>query len=180
MRLTTAPDGSPACRSLIVVCSPLARSETVKPGEAVAGGMARAPLNLNRLLVAYAGLFTLGAIALFASTGTSNPAQFAPLLPGAIAALVLLFYHSRWMYLVGGILVAAFPILVLFVFGAYEAIIHPGSGMEGYSLLLLLVAAVLGLVGGIVGFAQSRRGTAPPASALLRAPQRSEERRVGR
>lgn len=133
--------------------------------------MARAPFNLNRLLLVYAGLSTLGAIALFASTGAGDVTQFAPLFPGAIAALLLLFWHPRWLYLVSGILVAAFPLVVLFVFGAYEALVHPGSGIEGYSLLLLLVAAILGLLGGIWGFVQSRKGTAPPASALLRAPQ---------
>jgi plastocyanin len=134
-------------------------------------GMARAPFNLNRLLIVYAGLFTLGALALMASTGAAPAAQLVPFLPGALVALVLLFYHPRWMYLVAGILVAAFPLVVIFVFGAYEGIVHPGSGVEGYALILLLVAAVLGLIGGIAGFVQSRRGTAPPAGALLRAPQ---------
>lgn len=128
------------------------------------------PWNVNRLLVTLGGACVLAATFLFVSAGTSV-AEASPLLPGILAAGVLLFYAPAWMYLVAAVLVAAFPLLVVLVFGAYEAMIHPGAGTEGASIMLLTLGALLGLLGGILGFAQVRRGTAPALDATLRSPQ---------
>lgn len=127
--------------------------------------------NLNRVLVVLAGAFALVAFAIFIGPAKGDLAQSSPVLLGTFAAVVLAFFAPAWMYLVAAILLALFPIVVLFVFGASGAITHPGSGLEGLALTFLLLSAALGLVGGIAGFVQARRGTAPPPSELGRAPQ---------
>ena len=128
------------------------------------------PWNVNRVLVLAGAVVSLVAVAVFIATGAPVE-QAVPLLPGIVAGLVLAAYAPAWMYLVAGIGVAAFPLLVILVFGAYEAILHPVSGVEGMAITLLALGAVLALVGGVAGFVQARRQTAPPARDLLRAPQ---------
>lgn len=128
------------------------------------------PWNVNRVLVVLGAGTALASVALFLFVG-GPVGQVAPLVPGIVAGLVLAAYAPAWMYLVGGIGVAAFPVLVIAVFGAYQAIIHPGSGAEGASITLLALGSALSLVGGVAGFVQARRGDAAPPRDLLRVPQ---------
>lgn len=128
------------------------------------------PWNVNRVLVLLGVASALLAIAAFASAG-GPVQQLVPLFPGIVAGLVLAAYAPAWMYLVAGIGVAAFPLVIIAVFGAYQAILHPGGGAENMAITLLALAVVLALVGGIAGFVQARARTAPPARDLLRAPQ---------
>ena len=129
------------------------------------------PWNVNRLLVLAGAACILIAIAIF--SGGSPAKMFSqdtiPLFPGVLVALVLLFWQRPWLYLLAGVLVALFPLVILFVFGAFEAILHPSSGLEGGSLTVLLLAAILALTGGIAGFVQGRRAAQPPVS--MAAPQ---------
>lgn len=131
--------------------------------------MAASRWNLNTLLTsASAGALILSILMLV----MQDPAmlmQSVPLLPGILAAVVLLFWQRPWFFLLSGFLLAAFPLVVLFVFGAYQGLLHPGAGAEGASLWLLLLAALLGLLGGIAGFVQGRRAAHAPAAHLLRA-----------
>lgn len=124
------------------------------------------PWNVNRLLV-LAGAACI-PIALVLLTGGNVAEAFspegAPLFVGLVAALVLAFWQRPWLYLLTGILIAAFPLVITFVFGAYNAIIHPSSGLEGIGVIVLLLASTLGLVGGILGFVQGRRAAQPPVS----------------
>lgn len=122
--------------------------------------------NLSRVLVLVGGLLAIGG----PLVAKIPPAEAAPFALGLVAAIVLAFYAPAWMYLVAGVLVAAFPLVVLFVFGAYNGIIHPGTGAEGLGLLLMLLGALVGLVGGVAGFAQARKGNAAPVGAFARAP----------
>lgn len=123
--------------------------------------------NLNRALIMLGALFTLlGLLTAFAwDVKQVFGAMGAPFLVGVVAALVLAFWARPWLYLVTGILLAAFPLVVLFVFGAYAGIVHPGSGPEGIGLLLLLLGALLGLLGGVMGFIQGRKNAQPPVAA---------------
>ena len=128
------------------------------------------PWNVNRILVLAGAAVCLAAVLIFLGTGA--PAEQAiPLVPGIVVGLVLAAYAPAWMYLVAGIATAAFPLLVIAVFGAYQAIIHPVSGVEGAAITMLGLGAVLALVGGVAGFVQARGKTAPPPRDLLRAPQ---------
>lgn len=117
--------------------------------------------NLNRVIVMLGGLATALAVLVFVGLARSPPQEAAPLALGILGVVVLAFWAPAWMYLVAALLLAAFPILIIFVFGASAAITHPGSGLEGYGLTLLLLGALLGLVGGITGFIQARRNSAP-------------------
>lgn len=127
--------------------------------------------NVNKLILLLgAGLILLAAVINLVLV-PSNAGMLVPLLPGILAAAVLLFWERPWFYLVAGILTAAFPLVVLFVFGASGAITHPGGGLDSLSILLLLVGAVLALLGGIMGFVQGRRNAHPGMSTWSRAPQ---------
>ena len=128
------------------------------------------PWNVNRILVLAGAATCLAAVAIFVGAGAPTE-QVVPLLPGIVLGLVLAAYAPSWMYLVSGIGTAVFPLLVIGVFGAYEAILHPVSGIEGSAVTLLGLGAVLCLVGGVAGFTQARRKSAPHARDLLRAPQ---------
>ena len=128
------------------------------------------PWNVNRVLVVSGAAIALAAVLVFLAAGA--PAEQAiPLLPGIALGLALAAYAPAWMYLVSGIGTAAFPLLVILVFGAYAAIVHPVSGVEGSAITLLALGSVLTLLGGVGGFVQARGRTAPPARDLLRAPQ---------
>lgn len=131
----------------------------------------RAPFSLNRLLLLLAGVLQLVAIGIFVMVGGASVlAESAPLFVGPVAVLVVAFWAPRWMYLVAAFLVAAFPLVIMFVFGAYAAITHPGGGLESLSLTILLLSAIIGIIGGIAGFAQARR-TEPRPSQFLRSGQ---------
>ncbi|HUR69271.1 MAG TPA: hypothetical protein VM370_08490 [Candidatus Thermoplasmatota archaeon] len=127
--------------------------------------------NVNKILLVAGALLILAASAIQVALVPTMLAQTAPLWVGGIVALILMIWARPWMYLVGGILAALFPLVVIFVFGASGALTHPGSGIEGIEILLLLAGAILALVGGIAGFVQGRRHAQPPASMGLRAPQ---------
>lgn len=131
--------------------------------------MAESRWNLNTLLTSLSALSLLLSTLLLVAGDPAMIGQAAPLFPGIVLALVLLFWQRPWFYLLTGILLAAFPLVVLFVFGAYNGLLHPGSGTEGMSLWLLLLAAILGLLGGIGGFVQGRRGAHAPAAHMTRA-----------
>jgi plastocyanin len=129
------------------------------------------PWNLDRALVALGAaiviLATAWAIVLDPATGIRS----SPFGVGALLALAIVVYAPPWMYLVSGILTSAFPLLVIFGFGALGAIEHPGGGAESSSLILALMGALIALIGGIAGFVQTRRKTAPPAGAGMGATQ---------
>lgn len=126
--------------------------------------------NANRVIVLAGALVSLAAIALFV-VATGAPEQVVPFVPGVLAGLAIAFFAPAWMYLVAGLLLAAFPLVVIVVFGAYEAFLHPGAGLDANALTLLAVGALFGLVGGIAGFVQVRRKAAPGARETLRTPQ---------
>lgn len=127
----------------------------------------RSPFSLNRLIVLVAGVLQLVAIGIFVATGgPSVLAEAAPLLLGFVGAIILAFWAPRWMYLVAAVLIAAFPLLILFVFGAYAAITHPGGGAESLALTILLLSAIVGIIGGVAGFVQAPRGQPRPGDFL--------------
>lgn len=131
----------------------------------------REPWNVNRLLV-LAGAACIPIALMLVSGGdaasVASP-ESAPLFVGVLAAIVLAFWQRAWLYLVAGILVAAFPLVITFVFGAYNAFLHPSSGLEGAGILFLVLGSALALTGGVAGFVQGRRAAQPPVT--LRAPQ---------
>lgn len=94
--------------------------------------------------------------------------MFVPALPGWLAAIVLLFYAPAWMYLVSGILVAAFPLLVLFVFGVATTLSDPLRGTEYGATVLLVLGLVLSLTGCVAGFMQGRKNAHTPLAGGLR------------
>lgn len=126
--------------------------------------------NLNRVLVLLGAALTIVALGLMIGGAGAPVAEMAPFFLGPVAAVVLAFYAPRWMYLVAGILGSLFPLVVVFVFGAFNAIIHPGIGVEGAAVTLVLLAAIVSLLGGIMGFVQAKR-TPPAAADMTRAPQ---------
>lgn len=127
--------------------------------------------NVNRVVVLLGGLAALASLVVLLGPVGSPPQYSAPIALGVVAALVLAFYAPAWMYLVAAVLLALFPVLVLFAFGASAAITHPGSGLEAAALIPLALSGALGLWGGIVGFVQARRGNAPDAKLFWRTPQ---------
>lgn len=129
-----------------------------------------APWNANRVIVLVGALVQLAAVAIFVAV-TGAPEDAAAFLPGILAGVALAFFAPAWMYLVAGVLLALFPLVVLFVFGAYAGLLHPGAGIDATALLMLAVGALLGLVGGIAGFVQARGRRAPSARETLRTPQ---------
>lgn len=122
--------------------------------------------NVNKLILLLgAGLVAL-AIVLNVSLAPSSAPEMAPFLPGILAALALVWWSRPWLYLVAGILLAAFPLVIIFVFGASGALTHPAGGMETLVILLLLGGSVFALLGGIMGFVQ--RKAQPPTAGGLR------------
>lgn len=131
--------------------------------------MAASSWNLNTLLTSLSSLSLLAGAYLLLGGDLSQAAQVAPLILGIVPALVLLAWQRPWLYLVAGILLPAFPLVVLFVFGAYNALLHPGSGTEATGMWLIFLGALLGILGGVGGFVQGRRGGHAPAGGILRA-----------
>lgn len=128
--------------------------------------------NLNRFLVAMGALATLTATFVVMnysfSAWISEIGMFAPGIPGWIATIALLFFAPAWMYLLSGILVASFPILVLFVFGLIATISDPLRGGEYGAAIFLVLGLVLSLTGGIAGFVQGRKAKHTPLAGGLR------------
>lgn len=128
--------------------------------------------NLNRLLViagAASVLFALFAFAGWTVAGVLKVVpEAAPALPGFAFAILLAIYARPWVYLTAGILNCVLPLMVLFIFGGYTAIIEPISGFESQSILFLLLGLVLSLTGGIGGFVQGRRGAQTPLVGAMR------------
>lgn len=126
---------------------------------------------LNRLLVGFAGLLQLAGVFVDQVLAGGDPRSL-PFLVGPAAALVVLFWSPAWMFLVAAGLLAALPLFVLFGVGAAAAITHPGSGLEALALTLVAAGAALGIVGGVAGLLEARRGEARrPARDVARAPQ---------
>lgn len=114
--------------------------------------------NVDKLLLLAAAALMLVVVATNAILMPAFAPQLVPLLPGIVGAMVLLFWARPWLYLATGILLAAFPLIVIFVFGASGAITNPGGGFEGLTVTMMLFAAIFGLLGGILGFAHTRGG----------------------
>lgn len=130
------------------------------------------PWNLNRALIVFGAALILLAFVWVVAPAPDNAGMAMPLAIGAVlGGAAIAFYAPAWMYLVAAFLVATFPLVVIFVFGAIAALEHPGGGYETGALILVLAGAVAALVGGIWGFAQARKGTAPRVGAAMGAPQ---------
>lgn len=126
--------------------------------------------NVNKILLMLA---TGSIVTAVLSLGTDFifSERWVPFLPGVIAVAVLAFWTRPWLYLVAGALTATFPLVILFVFGAHAALMHPGVGADFVATLLLALAAVLALMGGVAGFVQGRRGTQPPGHGFVASSQ---------
>lgn len=128
--------------------------------------------NLNRLLVVLAAACTFLSSIIFANysvaTWLASIPQLAPAFPGWIFAIVLAFYARPWVYLTAGILLSVLPLMVILLFGGMFAILQPISGGEYQSVILLLLALVLALTGGISGFRQGRKGAHTPLRGAMR------------
>lgn len=128
------------------------------------------PWDINRALIVLGSALCLAAFVVFLVVDPSQGAGTLPLVAGAVLGLAIVFWAPPWMYLVSGILVSGFPLVVFFVFGAYGALEHPGGGPETSGLFLVFAGAVVALVGGVAGFVQARKGTAPRVGAGMGAP----------
>lgn len=112
--------------------------------------------DLNKVILLTGAALVVAGLAINIALAPEMAAQSVPFLPGVVAALVLVFWARPWLYLVAGILTAAFPLVIVFVFGASGAITHPGGGLEGFTISMWLVGALLALLGGVMGLVQGR------------------------
>lgn len=103
--------------------------------------------------------FSGGDFALFASQ------EVAPFYAGLAAVVLLLAFTRPWTYLLAGVLVAALPLMVLLLVGAWHGLLSPVSRGEFTSGLLMLASIALSLTGGIGGFRAARRGATPGVRA---------------
>ncbi len=122
-------------------------------------------------------LVILGGIALFTSGALVydpiiDPVVLVLLGPGVILTAILAWRSKPWLQLAASLFIATPALIVLLAFGEMDSLVNPFQG--GVSDYLAIVALVLALAlavpGGIAGYVQSRRGTAP---VLLRAGPRT-------
>lgn len=129
--------------------------------------------NVNRALVMAGALSLLVAILLFSGGEVRHllSPQWIPMVPGLVAAAVLAFWARPWLYLLAGILLALFPLVIIAVFGAWAVLAHPSAGNDYTGTMFLLAAIVLSLLGGIAGFVQGRKTSQPAFARTLHVPQ---------
>lgn len=84
--------------------------------------------------------------------------EIVQFVPSLLATLLLLIWGRPWTLLTAAILHSLFPLLVLFIFGAYQVLYAPETATDFGLLLNIVAALVIALTFGIRGFVQTRRG----------------------
>lgn len=87
------------------------------------------------------------------------------LIPGLVAAALLVQRETPGRLLGGALAMAIPPIMVLFVFGAVAGVANPLEGTSYLSVMLLLVALLLAVPAGVQGFRALRAGDQLPRAA---------------
>jgi plastocyanin len=125
---------------------------------------------LPRVLVVLALLTEVAAVLVFRN---GDVTQFAspeaiPFYPGLIATLLVLHRATPRRYLAAGITLAILPLLVLVAFGGLLELANPLAGASFQSVVLLVMALLLGTPAGVQGYRAGKAGkTLPAARAAL-------------